>query len=574
MSAIRAGPRLHRPAHGGQVRRLLPRARGRAARRCRLGRGHARRCPDTPGVTGDPDRRDDRAALQRPRRPSRRRSPSTAREIACVITEAAAGQHGRGAAAARLQRRRCASCAPRHGALLIMDEVMTGFRVLGAGWYGARRRRRGPVHLRQGDGRRLPGGGVRRPCRRDGATSRPAGPVYQAGTLSGNPVATAAGLATLRTADAEVYTAPRRDGAHGRPRWPRTRSPPRASRTRCSTPATCSRSSSPTPRSSTSPARRPQRRRRYTAVLPRHARRRRLPAAERLRGLVRHRAAHDDAALARIAEALPAAAAPRPRPRASDAPGSGMTRSIRLQTVVHLMRHGEVHNPDRRAVRPAARLPALSELGGRWPSWRRRVLRRARRRATVVASPLERAQADRGADRRRAAGCEVATDERLIEAANVFEGKRFSVGDGRAQATRRTGKLFNPFRPSWGEPYTEQVARVLRRARGGRGTGRRRARGGLREPPAADLGQPAAPPSTGRLWHDPRKRAVLAGLGHLVRLRRANQLVGVELPRAVQGPASGRRPPRSSSPAPDRPGRAPARPAHRRPGHGKTGTCP
>ena len=86
---------------------------------------------------------------------------------------------------------------------------MTGFRVTRSGPVGPRRRRRGlaprPDDLRQGDGRRLPGRGVRRPRRRDGACSRPEGPVYQAGTLSGNPVATTAGLATLRLATDEVY---------------------------------------------------------------------------------------------------------------------------------------------------------------------------------------------------------------------------------------------------------------------------------------------------------------------------------------------------------------------------------
>ena len=61
-----------------------------------------------PGVTGAQRRRHDRAALQRPRRGRAPRSPSRATEIACVITEAAAGQHGRRPAEPGLQRRSCA----------------------------------------------------------------------------------------------------------------------------------------------------------------------------------------------------------------------------------------------------------------------------------------------------------------------------------------------------------------------------------------------------------------------------------------------------------------------------------
>ncbi|WP_371831037.1 glutamate-1-semialdehyde 2,1-aminomutase [Rhodococcoides corynebacterioides] len=126
-------------------------------------------------------------------------------EIACVITEAAAGNMG--------------AIAPRPGfneglkrvttdggALLIVDEVMTGFRVSASGWFG--------VDGVAGDlytfGKVMSGGlpaaafGGRADVMRYLA---PAGPVYQAGTLSGNPVAVAAGLTTLRHADAGVYAA-------------------------------------------------------------------------------------------------------------------------------------------------------------------------------------------------------------------------------------------------------------------------------------------------------------------------------------------------------------------------------
>ena len=75
----------------------------------------------------------------------------------------------------------------------------------------------------------------------------PAGPVYQAGTLSGNPVATTAGLVTLRLADDDVYA---RVGEAARPSasWPPRRSSPRASSTVSSMPATCSACSSSIPK--------------------------------------------------------------------------------------------------------------------------------------------------------------------------------------------------------------------------------------------------------------------------------------------------------------------------------------
>jgi glutamate-1-semialdehyde 2,1-aminomutase len=92
----------------------------------------------------------------------------------------------------------------RHGALLVMDEVMTGFRVSRSGWYGL-----DPVEADLFTFGKVMSGGL--PAAAFGGRAEvmsflaPAGPVYQAGTLSGNPVAVAAGLATLRNADAEVY---------------------------------------------------------------------------------------------------------------------------------------------------------------------------------------------------------------------------------------------------------------------------------------------------------------------------------------------------------------------------------
>jgi len=124
-------------------------------------------------------------------------------DIACVITEAAVGNMG---AVAPLPgfNQALREVTSQHGALLIMDEVMTGFRVSKAGYYGL-----DPVEADLFTFGKVMSGGL--PAAAFGGRAdvmsylAPAGPVYQAGTLSGNPVAVAAGLATLRYADDEVY---------------------------------------------------------------------------------------------------------------------------------------------------------------------------------------------------------------------------------------------------------------------------------------------------------------------------------------------------------------------------------
>ena len=101
--------------------------------------------------------------------------------------------------------------AHREGALFILDEVLTGFRVDPAGWWGHERARGAgyvPDLLTFG---KVIGGGM--PLAGIGGRAdlmellAPLGPVYQAGTLSGNPLAVAAGVETLRLADAGVYAA-------------------------------------------------------------------------------------------------------------------------------------------------------------------------------------------------------------------------------------------------------------------------------------------------------------------------------------------------------------------------------
>ena len=124
-------------------------------------------------------------------------------QIAAVITEAAAGNMGTVPPLPGFNEG-LRTVTREHGALLIMDEVMTGFRASATGWHG--------IDGVSGDlmtfGKVMSGG---LPAAAFGGRAdvmahlAPSGPVYQAGTLSGNPVAVAAGLASLRAADADVY---------------------------------------------------------------------------------------------------------------------------------------------------------------------------------------------------------------------------------------------------------------------------------------------------------------------------------------------------------------------------------
>ena len=124
-------------------------------------------------------------------------------EIACVITEACPANMGVVPPSAGFNELLADLCSS-YRALLIMDEVLTGFRVTRSGWYG----REGVAADLMTFGKVM-GGGL--PAAGFGGRAEimdrltPDGPVYQAGTLSGNPVAVAAGLATLRACTDDVY---------------------------------------------------------------------------------------------------------------------------------------------------------------------------------------------------------------------------------------------------------------------------------------------------------------------------------------------------------------------------------
>ncbi|GAA2663292.1 Broad specificity phosphatase PhoE [Actinosynnema pretiosum] len=203
------------------------------------------------------------------------------------------------------------------------------------------------------------------------------------------------------------------------------------------------------------------------------------------------------------------------------------------RTVVHVMRHGEVHNPTGILY---GRLPGfkLSDKG------ERQALLVAEHLADhdvthVVASPLERAQqtATPIADSHR---LDLATDPGLIEAGNKFEGLKVAVGDGALRQPQHWPKLVNPFLPSWGEPYLHIAHRML--------AGVQRART-IAEGHEAVIVSHQLPIWTlrrflegKRMWHDPRRRECsLASLTSLV-------FQGEELVRIVYSEPAGSTDPR------------------------------
>jgi broad specificity phosphatase PhoE len=170
-------------------------------------------------------------------------------------------------------------------------------------------------------------------------------------------------------------------------------------------------------------------------------------------------------------------------------------------TVVHLMRHGEVDNPTGVLY---GRIPDfhLSDLGRKMADRVAEYLT-GRDIVDLVTSPLERAQ-ETMEPIAAVFGATPRIDERVIEAANLFEGKRFGVGDGALRSPASWWLLRNPFKPSWGEPYQQ----IVRRMRDAMETARERAAGheALIVSHQLPIWIVRSAIEDRRLWHDPRKR--------------------------------------------------------------------
>ena len=185
--------------------------------------------------------------------------------------------------------------------------------------------------------------------------------------------------------------------------------------------------------------------------------------------------------------------------------------SAPVHTRVHLLRHGEVHNPGKVLY---GRLPGyvLSDLGHEMAAMAAASLQ-DNDITHLVSSPLERAQQTAGPLVEQT-GLDLHLDERVIEGDNKFEGKAVAGGQGLIKLSHLPLAL-NPFRPSWGEPYVEIRNRMIPAVMDARDAARGH---------EAVLVSHQLPVYTTRrflegrrLWHDPRSRQCsLASITSLV----------------------------------------------------------
>jgi broad specificity phosphatase PhoE len=132
---------------------------------------------------------------------------------------------------------------------------------------------------------------------------------------------------------------------------------------------------------------------------------------------------------------------------------------ISMAQTIHFVRHGEVHNPEKilYGLQPGWRLSdrgkEMADVIGEWST--------KLDLGAIHASPLQRAQ-ETVAPIIAKHNLSLTTDKNLIEASNIFEGKKFELGSGVLRHPSSWRYLYNPWKPSWGEPYDQLISRMLK----------------------------------------------------------------------------------------------------------------
>ncbi len=130
-----------------------------------------------------------------------------------------------------------------------------------------------------------------------------------------------------------------------------------------------------------------------------------------------------------------------------------------MTQVIHFIRHGEVHNPEKilYGLQPGWRLSERGiQMAQAVAQWSKNL-----NLGAIHSSPLQRAQETVAPiiDNHK---LQLTTDKNLIEASNIFEGKKFELGSGVLKHPKSWRYLYNPWRPSWGEPYDQIINRMLK----------------------------------------------------------------------------------------------------------------
>ena len=130
-----------------------------------------------------------------------------------------------------------------------------------------------------------------------------------------------------------------------------------------------------------------------------------------------------------------------------------------MAQTIHFVRHGEVYNPEKilYGLQPGWRLSDRgNEMAAVIGEWSTKL-----NLGAIHSSPLQRAQ-ETVAPILAKHNLPLTTDKNLIEASNIFEGKKFELGSGVLRHPSSWRYLYNPWKPSWGEPYEQLISRMLK----------------------------------------------------------------------------------------------------------------